>query len=303
MAEGYRRFFVMLAAADGEALEALSDALTELGALSVDFADAHEGTDREAPLFGEPGGDSDLAGQVWPELKLTALFAADTCVDTDAVAAALTEVELTSAISQDFLPEADWVRLTQAQFAPIEITPTLWIVPTWHAVTQVNAINIRLNPGVAFGTGSHPTTRLCLTWLVGAGLGGKTVLDYGTGSGILAIAAALLGAQTVVGVDIDREAVLAAQYNASENAVKVECLTADAPLSTVADVLVANILTNPLKVLAPLFARHVQPGGQIALSGVLVEQAEDVVATYAPFFEVALVDQREGWALLAGTRR
>lgn len=300
--KGYRRYCVTLGGKDAEALETISDALTELGAIAVDFSDAHEGTPQEAPIFGEPGGDSDLAGGVWPELKLTVLLPADLAISHESFAIALGDPQLAGAIAEDFLAEADWVRLTQAQFAPIEISPKLWIVPTWHDTAANHAINLRLDPGVAFGTGSHPTTRLCLEWLLAADLTNKTVLDYGTGSGILAIAAAKLGARAVVGVDIDPQAVAAAQYNAQANAVQVECRTADAPLHTVADVLVANILTNPLKVLAPLLARHTTAGGRIALSGVLVDQVDDVVLAYSPYFSLSLADKREGWALLAGQR-
>ena len=195
------------------------------------------------------------------------------------------------------------MRETQRQFAPIRAGERLWIVPTWHEAPDAGAVNIVLDPGAAFGTGSHPTTRLVLGWLEREVRGGETVLDYGCGSGILAIAAMKLGAARAVGVDIDPLALEAARYNASANAVALDVLPADAPLVLEADLTVANILANPLRMLAPLLASHTRPGGRLALSGILAAQAGEVMAAYAPFFDMAAAGAEGDWVCLAGTRR
>jgi ribosomal protein L11 methyltransferase len=287
---------------DAAEAEAFGDALMGEGALSVSLEDAAAGTDAERPLFGEPGtlpareawGRSVLRALVEPEADLTAL-----------VAAAAGEAGLRAVPTWHAAPvaDADWVRLTQSQFDPIRISARLWIVPTWHEPPDAQAINLVLDPGVAFGTGAHATTRLCLRWLEAHIRGGERVLDYGCGSGILAIAAMKLGAGTATGVDIDAAAVAQARENARANAVAVAFRGADAPLDLQADLVVANILANPLKLLAPALTRHVRPGGRLALAGLLAGQAEEVSECYAPAFalEVAAID--EGWALLAGERR
>jgi ribosomal protein L11 methyltransferase len=207
------------------------------------------------------------------------------------------------AAAVDLLEDTDWVRETQRQFEPIRAGERVWIVPTWHEAPDPGAVNIVLDPGAAFGTGSHPTTRLVLAWLEREVRGGETVLDYGCGSGILAIAAMKLGAARATGVDIDPLALAAARYNASANAVALEVLAADAPLALDADLTVANILANPLRMLAPLLASHTRPGGRIALSGILAAQADEVMAAYAPFFAMAPAGAEGGWVCLAGTRR
>lgn len=287
---------------DAAEAEAFGDALMGAGALSVSLEDAEAGTDQERPLFGEPGtlpareawGRSVLRALVEPQADVTAL-----------VAAAAGEAGLRAVPTWRAAPvaDADWVRLTQSQFDPIRISARLWIVPTWHTPPDAQAINLVLDPGVAFGTGAHATTRLCLRWLEAHIRGGERVLDYGCGSGILAIAAMKLGAGTATGVDIDAAAVAQARDNARANGVAVEFRGADAPLDLQADLVVANILSNPLKLLAPALTRHVRPGGRLALAGLLAGQAEEVRACYAPAIalEVAAID--EGWALLAGERR
>jgi ribosomal protein L11 methyltransferase len=284
----------------GPGAGALAEALEAAGAVSTETTDADAGTAAESAIFAEPGADA----AVWPRCRLVALLPEG--ADARAILeAALAEAgcALLEPAAVDRLEDTDWVRETQRQFEPIRAGRRLWIVPTWHAAPEADAVNIALDPGAAFGTGSHPTTRLVLAWLEREVRGGERVLDYGCGSGILAIAAMKLGAARAVAVDIDPLALEAARYNASANGVAVEALAADAPLALQADLTVANILANPLRMLAPLLASHTRPGGRIALSGVLAGQAGEVLAAYEPWFAMA-VDSAEGdWACLAGTRR
>jgi ribosomal protein L11 methyltransferase len=205
-------------------------------------------------------------------------------------------------IDLEEIPEQDWVRLTQAQFEPIRINERLWIVPSWHTPPDPSAINLELDPGLAFGTGSHPTTRLCLEWLCANTPAGGSLLDYGCGSGILAIAAAKLGAAEVVGVDIDPKALEAAADNAARNQVALRLQHTAQALPQQFDVVVANILTNPLCVLAPALCAHLGSGARIALSGVLAPQAEQVIAAYAPWVQLAVGGSQEGWVRLEGRR-
>ncbi len=283
--------------ADQDRAEALADALLSAGALSVGIEDRDAGTAAEAAQFGEPGLDEPHA---WRRNWVVALLPGDADV-----MALLARLDLPADVEHvvETVAEQDWVRLTQAQFEPIRITDRLWIVPSWHTAPRPDAVNIQLDPGLAFGTGSHATTHLCLAWLADHLRGGETVLDYGCGSGILAIAAARLGAGRVVGVDIDPQAVAASRDNAQRNGVSIEFCLPDVAPAMQADVLVANILTNPLKVLAPLLAGRIRPGGLIALSGILEAQAGEVIETYAPWFELGCVSMQDGWGLLAGTRR
>lgn len=287
--------------ANAHTAEILGDALMELGALSVSIEDAHAGTPEEQEIFGEPG---EPPAGVWQDALINALFEAD--ADLSAIlaeAAAAAGLSSIPGFEIETVAEQDWVRQTQAQFAPIPISPRLWIVPTWHESPDNSAINLILDPGLAFGTGSHPTTRLCLQWLDRNIRGGETVLDYGCGSGILAIAALKLGATQVTGVDIDAQAIQASHFNAEQNQVTADFyLPNDAP-STSADIVVANILTNPLKMLAPMLANATRPGGKIVLSGILAHQADDVLAVYRNWFDIALADEAEGWACLAGSRK
>jgi ribosomal protein L11 methyltransferase len=206
----------------------------------------------------------------------------------------LPEIEL------EDVAEQDWVRLTQSQFDPIRVNDRLWIVPSWHVAPDSKAINLVLDPGLAFGTGSHPTTFLCLQWLTEVLRGGETLLDYGCGSGILAIAAAKLGAASVLGVDIDRNALTAARDNAAANNVTLDLRHSGEKLEERFDVVVANILTNPLCVLAPLLVARIAPDGRIALSGVLASQAEQVIAAYAPLIALRVGAEHEGWVRLEG---
>lgn len=280
---------------------ALSDALLEEGALSVDVADAHAGTHAETPLFQEPGEDNHTA---FGDNRLLALF--DSRNDLAEIfqrSCALAGVSPLPAYRIAQVQEQDWVRLTQSQFSPIQVSSRLWIVPSWHAAPDPSAINIVLDPGLAFGTGSHPTTHLCLDWLDRHLAPGSRVIDYGCGSGILAIAAARLGAASVAGVDIDPQAVASSRYNAQRNGVEARFSGAADPRPEPADIVVANILSNPLKVLAPLLAELVRPGGHIVLSGILQPQADAVAAEYARWFDMEPHSGRDGWVRVSGIRR
>jgi len=282
--------------------EALSEALLELGALSVDLLDVDADTPDEQAIFGEPG---EPPPGVWQHNRVSALFD-----DDRDVAAILREAAIRIGLKEipeyriETLADNDWVRLTQSQFDPIPISSRLWIVPTWHTPSDPDAINIVLDPGLAFGTGSHPTTRLCLRWLDNNIKGGESVLDYGCGSGILAIAALKLGAARAVGIDVDSQAVIASRDNAAANRVEniQFCLPDEAPQDAY-DLVVANILTNPLRLLAPLLANATRQGGQIVLSGILEEQAQDVMSIYRQWFDLNAPIFEEGWSCLSGRKR
>jgi ribosomal protein L11 methyltransferase len=285
---------------DASHAEALSEALFCRGAISVSVEDAEAGTDAETPQFGEPGSPET---PLWQHSRVVALFdPADDIAGRIAAAADevgiidLPEIELAD------VAEQDWVRLTQSQFDPIRINERLWIVPSWHIAPDPTAINLELDPGLAFGTGSHPTTHLCLDWLCDQVHGGERVLDYGCGSGILALAAAKLGAASVVGVDIDDRALEAARDNAAKNNVVLRLAHSKEPLIETFDIVVANILTNPLCVLAPLLAGRVADGGRLALAGVLETQAQQVIDAYTPHIELHVGASLDGWVRLEGGR-
>jgi ribosomal protein L11 methyltransferase len=287
---------------DGNAADALADALLDAGALSVDVSDPHAGTPLETALYNEPG---EPAGERWPIARITALFAQD--VDGEAALAdAAARAQVPCPASERYaVAEQDWVRATQAQFKPIRINERLWIVPSWCAAPDPAAINLTLDPGLAFGTGSHPTTRLCLAWLEQMIAQNDRVLDYGCGSGILSIAAAKLGAGLVHGIDIDPQAIVASRANGERNRVDASFARPDAGLVTAGssyDVVVANILANPLIVLAPLLAAHTRIGGRIVLSGVLDAQAAAVLDAYRRWFKLARWRRDGDWVALAGER-
>jgi ribosomal protein L11 methyltransferase len=280
--------------------EPLSEALMARGALSVAVEDADAGTEREQPQFGEPGANLIPS---WQASRLIALF--DDGADGAAIVAASAKeagIEITPAFTTERVEEQNWVQITQAQFDPIRINDRLWIVPSWHDPPDPAAINIQLDPGMAFGTGSHPTTRLCLDWLCREVGRGQSVLDYGSGSGILAIASAKLGASEVVGVDIDEPALAVAAENARRNRVALRLQHSREPLAAQFDRVVANILTNPLRVLAPLLGSRVKPGGAIALSGVLAAQADEISEVYRPFVPLVIGAELDGWVRLEGRR-
>ncbi|MEP6723628.1 MAG: 50S ribosomal protein L11 methyltransferase [Variovorax sp.] len=277
-------------------VETVSDALDALDALSVSVEDADAQTDAEQALFGEPGMPPPKEG--WQRSRVIALFA------TEALAREAAQV----LAAQDFfagcqtlgvadVPEQDWVRLTQSQFAPVEITPEFWIVPTWHEPPAHAREVIRLDPGLAFGTGTHPTTRMCLRWIATHPPANQRVLDYGCGSGILAIGAAKYGAVQIDAVDIDEAAVASTRLNAEANAVQLQAGLPDAAQGRYQTVL-ANILATPLKVLAPLLCSYVAPGGSLVLAGILERQAEELTLAYAPFAQLQVSDSEDGWILM-----
>ncbi|MDP1559259.1 MAG: 50S ribosomal protein L11 methyltransferase [Nitrosomonas sp.] len=290
---------------DAAHAEILSEALFEQGALSVDIHDAAAGTAYEQLLFGEPG---EPTGEIWLDAEITALFAQD--ADIPAIMQAVTQISQLSRQPHFRLAdveEQDWVRLTQSQFNPIQISSRLWIVPTWHESPDPSAINLILDPGLAFGTGSHPTTQLCLSWLDKNLQRGDAVLDYGCGSGVLAIAALKLGARHVIGVDIDPHAITASRENAERNQcdqsqVYFATTHANSETETQVDIVVANILANPLILLAPILMQATRKGGRIALSGILKVQATEVIATYQEWFEMQVAEEKEGWVLLTGIK-
>jgi ribosomal protein L11 methyltransferase len=277
-------------------VEAVSDALEALDALSVSVEDADAQTPAEQALFGEPGMPPPKEG--WQRSLVIALFPQE-----DLANAAATLLE-----PQDFfagckllgvtpVPDQDWVRLTQSQFEPVQITPSFWIVPTWHEPPAAAREVIRLDPGLAFGTGTHPTTRMCLRWIAVHPPQGQRVLDYGCGSGILAIGAAKFGATTVDAVDIDEAAVKATEDNARANGVQLNPGLPDRAGGKYQTVL-ANILATPLKVLAPLLCGHVAPGGALVLAGILSRQADELKAAYAPYCQLQVSDEEDGWILM-----
>lgn len=285
---------------DSAHAEALSEALLEAGALSSSIEDAAAGTPEEQPQFGEPG----MPGApLWDHSRVVAMFEhADDLPGRVAAACHAAGLDELPEFELEEVAEQNWVQLTQSQFEPIRVTDRLWIVPTWHTAPNPGAINIALDPGMAFGTGSHPTTWLCLAWLEANLRGGERVVDYGCGSGILAIAAAKLGAAEVLGTDIDPQALAAARDNAAQNGVGLRLIDAQQPIPEQFDVVVANILANPLTVLAPALVALTRPGGRIALSGILAAQAEQVRAAYAPAIDLTVAAERDGWILMTGTR-
>lgn len=280
--------------------ERLADALMEHGALSAAIEDAYAGTENEQAIFGEPGMPTE---QIWQQSKVIALFG-----ENDDAAAIIAQAAAECDLSDlpytlEILPEQDWVRLTQAQFDPIQISDRLWITPSWHNAPDADAVNLQLDPGLAFGTGSHPTTRLCLQWLDSELKGGESVLDYGCGSGILAIAALKLGAGSAAGVDIDEQAIRASNDNAAQNNVNAQFHLPDSLPAGQFDVVVANILANPLRMLGEMLAGRTKQGGRIVLSGLLDEQVEELSEIYGQWFDIDPAQIEEGWARLSGVKR
>jgi ribosomal protein L11 methyltransferase len=286
-------------------VEPVADALSdELDALSVSVEDADADSPAEQALYGEPGLPPPQAG--WERSTLRALFETE-AEATQAVTLLMAQdwTDGLALIAMAPVADEDWVRLTQAQFAPVPITPSFWIVPTWHEPPSAADRVIRLDPGLAFGTGSHPTTRMCLRWIAGHAQPAQPrprVLDYGCGSGILAIAAALHGAVEVDAVDIDPAAVQSSQDNARANGVTLRCGLPDQATGTYPLVL-ANILATPLKLLAPLLCGHLPPAGHLVLAGILERQAQELTAAYAPWVDLAVTDREDGWILMTGRRR
>jgi ribosomal protein L11 methyltransferase len=285
-----------------EHAETLSDALMEAGALSVSVEDADEGTEDEKPLFGEPGMVPEQAA--WDHSRVVALTGADDDQAIIVAEAAAAIGQPAPAFTTRAVADADWVRLTQSQFEPIHIGKNIWVVPSWHEAPDPEGLILEVDPGLAFGTGSHPTTRLCMEWLEAHPTAG-TVLDYGCGSGILAMVAKKLGAADVAGVDIDPQAIESAGLNAERNGCAIDFYVPDDFVASARgasrfDIVVANILSSPLKLMAPMLSGRVAPGGSLVLSGVLARQAEEVAAAYAPFIKLGVWAEHEGWVALHG---
>ena len=281
-------------------VEVLGEALEALDALSVSVEDADAQTPAEQALFGEPGMPPPKDG--WQRSRMVALFAReDQAREAGDLLQAQDFFESCQWLGVRKLEDQDWVRLTQSQFAPVDITPDFWIVPTWHEVPPLARQIIRLDPGLAFGTGTHPTTRMCLRWIARQGLDGLRVLDYGCGSGILAIGAAKYGAQSIDAVDIDEAAVTSTRLNAQANGVTLTAGLPDQARGEYQTVL-ANILATPLKVLAPLLCSHVAAGGHLVLAGILERQAEELQAAYAPWLNLQVSDAQEGWILMTARK-
>ena len=285
-------------------VEQVSDALDALDALSVSVEDADAQTDAEQALFGEPGMLPPKDG--WQRSRISALFPSNAlALDARALLLAQDFFAGCEVLGIQEVPEQDWVRLTQSQFAPVDITPEFWIVPTWHEPPSQARIVIRLDPGMAFGTGTHPTTRMCLRWIAGHGKSGSAglgrVLDYGCGSGILAIGAAKFGAVDIDAIDIDAAAIESTQLNASANHVIVKAGLPEAATGCYETVL-ANILATPLKVLAPLLWSRVAARGALVLAGILERQQQELVDAYAPFCQLEVTDREDGWILMTARR-
>ncbi|HEU5478798.1 MAG TPA: 50S ribosomal protein L11 methyltransferase [Candidatus Tumulicola sp.] len=299
----YRALRIDVTARDADAW---SDALLAAGAMSVDAGDPDAGTAHETPLYEEGVGDEPAW---WPVCCLVALFGPGDDPVRALASAARALQRPVPASRVDAIPDRDWVAATRAQYAPIEAAPGLWIVPSWCEPPVGDAVTVILDPGVAFGTGSHPTTRMCLAWLARTVRAGDSVLDYGCGSGILAIAAAKLGATRVEGVDVDPQAIGVSGDNARANGIAAHFHLADerreshrTQCDLQSDVVVANILANPLRLLAPLLASRCRANGRIALAGILDAQADEVIDAYARWFTMRREEFREGWVLLAGVR-
>jgi ribosomal protein L11 methyltransferase len=295
--------FELLLLAPEDSVEAVSDALIdELGALSVSVEDADADSAAEHALFGEPGMPPPRGG--WQRSVLKALF--NTEAEATEAATLLLAQDWAGSVHLQSLTrveEQDWVRLTQSQFTPVEITPSFWIVPSWHDAPVAATTVIRLDPGLAFGTGTHPTTRMCLRWIAQHAARDTSrwsrVLDYGCGSGILAIGAALHGARSVDAVDIDPAAVEATRANAQANGVTLNAALPDAAVGRYPLVL-ANILATPLKLLAPLLCAHLAPGGDLVLAGILERQADELKQAYGPWCVLEVSDSEDGWILMTG---
>lgn len=277
-------------------IEDISDALEALDALSVSVEDADAQTPAEQALFGEPGMSAPKAG--WQRSRVMALFGQESLAREAADILQPQEFfDGCEVVGVRPLADQDWVRLTQSQFSPVDITPTFWIVPSWHEPPEAAREVIRLDPGLAFGTGTHPTTRMCLRWIAQRRLDGLRVLDYGCGSGILAIGAAKFGASEIVAVDIDPAAVESTQINAANNHAVLQTGLPDAAKGKF-NVVLANILATPLKVLAPLLCVHVAAGGHLVLAGILERQAEELQQAYAPWLALSVADSEDGWILM-----
>ena len=283
--------------AGAELADLWADALLASGAAAVDASDAYAGTSKEAPAYGEP------AAAPWTAVRVTALFDPATHWEAMLESAAASLGEALPPYATTTVANTDWVRAAQAQFQPVRVSERLWIVPSWCQPPDPQAATVTLDPGLAFGTGTHPSTLLCLRWLAAHLPARASVLDYGCGSGILAIAAARLGAAVAVGVDIDAQAVATSRANAALNRVGATFASPDDLDPGAFDVVLANILAGPLELLAPVLSARVRPGGSLVLSGILEDQAAGLLAAYARWFNIAAWGSIESWVALAGVRR
>lgn len=284
---------------DSRRAEQISDIFFDLGALSVSIEDQYEGTELEQPIFNEPGMEVD---KLWEHSTVVVLLSEDQELE-DIINSAANELGSEFEYIVETVDDQDWVRLTQSQFDPIEITPSLYIVPSWHTIPNPEATGIILDPGLAFGTGSHPTTFMCLKYLAENVNSTQDILDYGCGSGILAITAKKLGAKQVDGVDIDPQAIESSLYNAENNNVKVNFSLPNSFNSKQYDVVIANILSNPLRMLASALSSYVKQNGKIILSGILADQIEEMSEIYSEWFNMRTYTVQEGWACLEGIRK
>ena len=281
-------------------VDSISDFLLELGAISTSIQDSNLNQNNEELIFGEPNNQSQ---QFWENNTVQALF--ENSIDIEIIKAALMAKFDTpkNFIEASNIQDQDWVKLTQSQFSPIKIHDKLWIIPTWHEIQDKKALNLILDPGLAFGTGTHPTTHLCLLWLLDNVNKDVTVLDYGCGSGILSIAAKKIGAKKVFGVDIDDQAIKSSHNNAETNNVEIFCCNSEIKMNYKTDLVVANILSSALSVLAPILAEHCNAKGKIALSGVLQSQEKDLKKIYNQWFDFQPSHYKDGWVLISGIKR
>tara|TARA_B100000780_G_C21109741_1_gene448396 strand:- start:989 stop:1876 length:888 start_codon:yes stop_codon:yes gene_type:complete len=282
-----------------DSAEKATDYLIDLGALSASIQDKNFNQNNEEIIFAEPHNGPQ---QYWQENSISALFKEN--IDVDKIKNKLENFlnqKIEVMISR--VEDKDWVKTTQDQFHPICIGDEFWIIPTWHSHELKKGITLILDPGLAFGTGSHPTTQLCIEWLIDHVKENNRVLDYGCGSGILAIAAKKIGCQSAIGVDIDPQALIASKDNASLNNVMIELAPSSEPIETKADLIVANILSSALSVLAPAIASYCKPYGMIALSGILEGQENNIIQIYKEWFDIMKITKKEGWVCISGIRR
>lgn len=284
---------------DSEKADLLGDAFFAEDALSVSVEDQFEGTEFEEPIFNEPGMEVE---KLWQHSLLVVLLTEDSDID-QIVSNVQKKTKLTFDYEIENIDDQDWVRLTQSQFEPIKITDKLFIVPSWHELPVADATGIILDPGLAFGTGSHPTTFMCLEWLAKNVSATDNFLDYGCGSGILAITAAKLGAKKVTGVDIDKQAIESSLYNAEVNQTQVNFFLPDKFNPETYDIVIANILSNPLRMLASALSGYVCKGGKIVLSGILDSQIEEMSSIYQEWFDMQVYKVMDGWVCLEGIKR
>ena len=281
-------------------VDSISDYLIQLGAISTSIEDTNLNQNNEELIFGVPNIQSQ---QFWENNTVQALF--EKKINIEIIKAAIKNKfsDAILSLSTKEVEDKDWVKSTQAQFSPIRINDKLWIIPTWHKIQDKNAVNLILDPGLAFGTGTHPTTHLCLLWLLDNINQNLSVLDYGCGSGILGIAAKKIGAKKVIGVDIDNQAIKASKDNSEMNNVQISWSNTKEKIDFKADLVVANILSSALSVLAPILAEHCITNGKIALSGILESQEDDIKKIYNSWFDLDPSYKKDGWVLISGTKR